>query len=149
LGSTTCLLEQEAAASILVGEKSMVPILILAISVISLIQFAMSYFRAILMQAGQVPVSDEVRAAAGINRGEINDEDFGALRGVHSLTPGGSSGVGLVAMYYRAMQAVKLIGGAHQGIAAWTKQEMANCASYVGVQIDRRLQLSIAQQASL
>lgn len=126
----------------------MVPIVILVISVVSLVQFAMSYFRAILMQAGQVPVSDEVRAAAGLKRREIRGEDFGALRGVHSLTPGGSSGVGLVAMYYRAMQVVKVVGGAHQGIAAWTKQEMANCASYVGVQIDRRLQLSIAQQAS-
>jgi hypothetical protein len=127
----------------------MVPILILAISVVSLVQFAMSYFRAILTQAGQVPVSDEVRAAAGLRQGEISGEDFGALRGVHRLTPGGSSGVGSVAMYYRAMQTVRLIGGAHQGIAAWTKQEMANCASYVGVQIDRRLQLSLAQQASL
>ena len=126
----------------------MVPIVILVISVVSLVQFAMSYFRAILVQAGQVPVSDEVRAAAGLQGGEISAEDFGALRGVHSLIPGGSSGVGLVATYYRAMQAVKLIGGAHQGIAAWTKQEMANCACYVGVQIDRRLQLSIAQQVS-
>jgi hypothetical protein len=40
-------------------------------------------------------------------------------------------------------------GGAHSGIAAWTKREMANCACYVGVQIDRRLQLSMAQQASM
>src|SRR5947199_7613425 len=126
----------------------MVPIVILVISVVSLVQFAMSYFRAILMQAGQVPVSDEVRAAAGLKRGEISEVDFGPLRGVHSLTPGGSSGVGLVAMYYRAMQAVKLIAGAHQGIAVWTKREMTNCACYVGVQIDRRLQLSIAEQAS-
>ena len=127
----------------------MVPILILAISVVSLVQFAMSYFRALLIQAGQVPVSDEVRAAAGLKRAEISGEDFEALRGVHSLTPGGSSGVGLVAMYYRAMQAVKLVAGAQSGIAAWTKREMANCACYVGVQIDRRLQLSIAQQASM
>jgi hypothetical protein len=125
----------------------MVPILILAISVVALVQFAISYFRAILMQAGKTPVSEEVRAA--VNRAEISGEDFEALRGVHSITPGGTIGVGFVAMYYRAMQAVGLLAGAHQGIAAWTRQEMANCSRYVGVQIDRRLQLSMAQQAAL
>src|SRR5262245_48935556 len=117
----------------------MVPILILGISVVALVQFAVSYFRAILIQAGKTPVSEEVRAAARLNRVEISGEDFEALRGVHSLTPGGTSGVGFVAMYYRAMQAVGLLAGAHQGIATWTRQEMANCSRYVGVQIDRRL----------
>jgi hypothetical protein len=125
----------------------MVPALILAISVVSLVRFAMSYFRAILIQAGQSPVSDEVRAAARLKRADISGEDFGALRGVHSLTPGGAGGVGLVAMYYRAVQAVGLLAGAHEGIGAWTKREMASCACYVGVQIDRRLRLSMAQHA--
>ena len=64
----------------------MVPALILAISVVSLVRFAMSYFRAILIQAGQLPVSDEVRAAARLKHSDISGEDFGALRGVHSLS---------------------------------------------------------------
>lgn len=125
----------------------MVPTLILAISVVSLVRFAISYFRAILLQAGGQPVSDEVRAAARLKRAEIRGEDFAALRGVHSLTPGGSGGVGFVAMYYRAMQAVGLVAGGHAAVAEWTKREMANCACYVGVQIDRRLRLSLAHQA--
>ncbi len=125
----------------------MVPVLILAISVVSLVRFAISYFRAVLIQASNVPVSDEVRAAARLRKAEISGEDFAALRGVHSLTPGGAGGVGLVAMYYRAVQAVGTLAGSHAALATWAKREMANCACYVGVQIDRRLRLSMAEQA--
>jgi hypothetical protein len=125
----------------------MVPALILAISVVWLVRFAISYFRAILMQAGSVAVSDEVRAAARLRKAEISGQDFAALRGVHSLTPGGPGGVGFVAMYYRAVQAVGVLAGGHATVAAWAKREMANCACYVGVQIDRRLRLGMAQQA--
>src|SRR5258707_1311621 len=37
--------------------------------------------------------------------------------------------------------------GSNAAMASWAKREMANCACYVGVQIDRRLRLSMAEQA--
>jgi hypothetical protein len=122
--------------------------LILAISVVSLIRFAAGYWRAILIQAGSQTVSDEVRAAARLKRATISGEDFAALRGVHSLTPGGAGGVGLVTAYYRIVKAVEVLAGRHAAVSAWAKQEMATCACYVGVQIDRRLRMSMAPQGA-
>src|SRR5215813_13091334 len=126
---------------------SMVPVIILAISLISLVRFLVSYFRATLTQAGTLTVSDEVRVAARLTRAEISGEDFAALRGVHSLTPGGSGSVGFVSLYYHVVKSLGKLAGSHASFTAWTKQEMTKCAYYVGVQIDQRLRLSLAQQA--
>jgi hypothetical protein len=122
--------------------------LILAISVVSLVRFTIGYWRATLIQAGSQTVSDEVRAAAQLKRATISGEDFAALRGVHSLTPGGAGGVGLVTAYYGIVKAVEVLAGRHAAVSAWAKQEMATCACYVGVQIDHRLRLSMAPQGA-
>jgi hypothetical protein len=126
------------------SRKGVISALILAISVISLARFTLGYWRATFIQAGSQTVSDEVRAAAQLKRATISGEDFAALRGVHSLTPGGAGGVGLVTAYYGIVKAVEALAGRHAAVSAWAKQEMATCACYVGVQIDRRLRLSMA-----
>ena len=79
---------------------------ILAFSLVALIRFGILYCRGIMLRTAELPVSEEVRAAASLSGEEITGRDFAALAGVHSLTPGGSGGVTLVKAYYRAVQLV-------------------------------------------
>lgn len=123
----------------------MVAALILAISIVALINFALSYCRATLTGVSGQPVSSEVRAAAGVEKECITGRDFKALAGILSLTPGGSSGVGFVGLYYHVVEAMAQFARPKTAIAAWTEREMAICAHYVGVQIDRHMQLSLTQ----
>ena len=69
---------------------------ILAFSLVALIRFGILYCRGIMLRTAELPVSEEVRAAAHLSGEEITGRDFAALAGVHSLTPGGSGGVTLV-----------------------------------------------------
>jgi hypothetical protein len=120
---------------------------ILAFSLVALIRFGILYCRGILVRTAELPVSEEVRAAARLAGEEITGRDFAALADMHRLTPGGSGGVTLVKAYYRAVRLVGAIGRTQTACAAWAEREMAICARYVGVQIDGQLQMSFAEQA--
>ena len=115
--------------------------LILAISIVTLMRFALSYWRAILIGASAQPVSEEVRAAAQVEGG-ISAKDFNALAGICRIVPGGSSGLACVSLYYRTSRAIQSVVGQRTAFARWGEREMAICAHYVGVRIDQRLQLS-------
>ena len=102
--------------------------------------------------AGQ-PVSDGVLEAAGVANGRVTANDFGTLAGLHELTPNlnpSRGGLGFVRMYYRAVDCVSgLVGRQMPSLAAWCDQELAVCARYAAVQIDRRLQANLELAASL
>jgi hypothetical protein len=125
----------------------MIPALILAISMVALLRFAVSYWRAALAGVSHQQISAEVRAAARVEKAYVSGRDFAALAGVHSLTPGSSVGVGFVGLYYHVVEGIGYIARRQTAVAAWTEREMAICAHYVAVQIDRRLQLSLNHQA--
>jgi hypothetical protein len=120
---------------------------ILAFSLVALIRFGILYCRGILLRTAELPVSEEVRAAAHLSGEEITGRDFAALAGVHSMTPGGSGGVTMVKAYYRAVQLVGMVGRTQAACAAWAEREMAICARYVGAQIDGQLRMCYAEQA--
>jgi len=122
---------------------------ILAFSILGMVRFGILYWRGLLVQTAELPVSEEVRAAAQLSSGEITGKDFAALAGLHSLTPGGSGGVTLVRVYFRVVKMVAAMGRTQAACSAWAEREMAICARYVGVQIDGRLQMSFAEQAGM
>ena len=127
--------------------------MLLAISVVALSQFAIYYWRAILVAGAGQPVSERVLAAAGVQNGLVTRRDFETLAGLHDLTPDlnpGGGGLGLVRLYYRAIDGVDaLIGRRIPAIAGWAERELATCARYAAVQIDRRLQSNLELAASL
>ena len=127
--------------------------MLLAISVVALSQFAIYYWRAILAAAAGQPVSEQVLAAAGVQNGHVTRRDFETFAGLHDLTPElnpGGGGLGPVRLYYRLVNAVDyLIGRRIPALAAWTERELAICARYAAVQIDRRLQSNLELAASL
>jgi hypothetical protein len=127
--------------------------MLFAISIVALTQFAAYYWRAMVAGAAAQPVSDRVLAAAGVQNGQVTGQDFPALLGLHDLTPelrAGGSGLGLVRLYYGLVDAIAaLVGRSMPAVGAWSQRELAVCARYAAVQIDRRLQANLELAASL
>jgi hypothetical protein len=127
--------------------------MLFAISIVALSQFAAYYWRAMLAGAAAQPVSERVLLAAGARNGQLTGEDFPALLGLHDLTPelrSGGNGLGLVRLYYSLVDRLgSLAGSSMPSVAAWSQRELAVCARYAAVQIDRRLQANLELAASL
>jgi hypothetical protein len=127
--------------------------MLFAISIVALTQFAAYYWRAMLAGAAAQPVSERVLAAAGVQNGQVTGQDFPALVGLHNLTPelrSGGSGLGLVRAYYSLVDGISsLVGRSMPAIGAWSQRELAVCARYAAVQIDRRLQANLELAESL
>jgi hypothetical protein len=131
----------------------MFPAMLFAISIVALSQFALYYWRAVVAGVAGQSVSEHVLAAARIENGQVTGQDFQTLAGLHDLTPNlhpGHNGLGLVRFYYRAVDAIAGIAGQRMpAVAAWSEHELAICARYTAVQIDRRLQANLQLAASL
>jgi hypothetical protein len=127
--------------------------MLFAISIVALTQFAAYYWRAMLAGAAAQPVSDRVLAAAGVQNGQVTGEDFPAFLGLHNLTPqlrSGGNGLGLVRLYYGLVDGIASVAGRSMpAVNAWSQRELAVCARYAAVQIDRRLQANLELAASL
>jgi hypothetical protein len=127
--------------------------MLFAISIVALTQFAAYYWRAMLAGAAAQPVSARILAAAGAQNGEITGEDFAALVGLHELTPdlrSAGNGLGLVRLYFKLVDGIKSLAGSRMpAVGAWSQRELAVCARYAAVQIDRRLQANLELAASL
>jgi hypothetical protein len=126
--------------------------MLFAISIVALTQFGMYYWRAVLTAAAGQPVSDSVLAAAGVQNGCVTGNDFGTLVGLHDLTPDlhpSRGGLGFVRLYYRIVDGIKMVAKSMPSVASWCDQELAVCARYAAVQIDRRLQANLELAASL
>jgi hypothetical protein len=123
--------------------------MILAIAIVALFQFAIYYWRAVLTGVAALPVSSQVLEAAQAGDGELRGADFGRLASLYDLTPelqGGGSGLGLVSLYFAV---VRKAGKLSPAFLNWGEREMALCARYAAVQIDRRLQANLEQAASM
>jgi hypothetical protein len=126
--------------------------MLFAISIVALAQFAAYYWRAMLAGVAAEPVSDRVLAAAGV-QGQLTGQDFPALLGLHDLTPelrSGGKGLGLVRRYFALVDGLaSLLGHSMPAVAAWSERELAVCARYAAVQIDRRLQINLELAESM
>jgi hypothetical protein len=131
----------------------MFPAMLFAISIVALSQFAVYYWRAVLAAVAGQPVSEQVLAAARVENGLVTGHDFETFAGLHDLTPDlhpGRSGLGLVRLYYRVIDAIAGVAGQRMpALAAWSERELAICARYAAVQIDRRLQANLQLAAAL
>jgi len=127
--------------------------MLFAISIVALTQFAAYYWRAMLAGTAAQPVSERVLAAAGVQNGEVTGRDFNTLLGLHNVTPqlrSGGKGLGLVRAYYSLVDGIRsLVGSSMPAVGAWSERELAVCARYAAVQIDRRLQANLELAASL
>jgi len=131
----------------------MFSVMLFAISVVALTQFALYYWRAVLAGVAAQPVSGRVLAAASVETSSLTGRDFEKLVGLLGLTPDlnpDHGGLGLVRLYYRVIGGFSALASSRiPALAAWIEQERTICARYAAVQIDRRLQANMALAASL
>lgn len=127
--------------------------MLFAISIVALSQFAAYYWRAMLAGAAAQPISERILTAAGAANGQLTGQEFATLLGIHDLTPELNShtdGLFLVRVYYRIVGAIgSLASRSMPAVAAWSQRELAVCARYAAVQIDRRWQANLELAASL
>jgi hypothetical protein len=127
--------------------------MLFAISMVALSQFAIYYWRAVLAAVAGQPVSEHILEAARVENGQVTGQDFEIFAGLHALTPDlcpGRSGLGFVRLYFHIVDGIRDIAGRHMpAVAAWAERELAVCARYAAVQIDRRLQANLELAAAL
>jgi hypothetical protein len=131
----------------------MFSILLLAIAVAALAQFALYYWRAVIAGVAAQSVSNQVFEAAHVEEPSLSGNDFHKLLSLHRLTPrlkSGDSGLGVIRAYYAVTSQIdSLFGQLFPALNAWSERERVLCARYAAVQIERRLQNSLAQAASI
>jgi len=127
--------------------------MLFAISIVALSQFAAYYWRAMVAGTAAQPISDRILVAVGVQNGQLTGQNFPTLLSIHNLTPELNSvgnGLFLVRVYYRIIDAIdSLAGRSMPAIAAWSQRELAVCARYAAVEIDRRWQANLDLAASL
>jgi hypothetical protein len=127
--------------------------MIFAIAIVALFQFALYYWRAVLTGVASQTVSNCVLEAAQVAESGPCGADFEKLASLHELTPelkSDHNGLGFVRAYYEAVHGLQsLFGQLSPAVADWGEHEMALCARYAAVQIERRLQNNLAQAAAI
>ena len=127
----------------------MFPGMLLAVSVIAMIQFAVYYWRAVMADVAAQPLSSRVRKAAGLTDESVSSADFEAILNLHELTPclkRGRGSLRAVRAYYRVAQA---LGRVVPRLAAWAEDEMVICSRYAAVLVDQRLEHNLACAAEM
>jgi len=126
--------------------------MLLTISIVALVQFAMYYARSVVAGVAAQPISEEVMAAVSFN-GNLSGRDFGVVAKLHELTPNlqrKSSGIRLARAYFQVIHTIgRLASGRIAAVASWAEEERMLCVRYAAVQVDRRLQSNLALAASI
>ena len=131
----------------------MTAVLILAFSVLALVQFSISQWRMIWLTTANQPLSDSLRAATGIDAETIGPNDFGKLLGLCELSPRlkkGTPWLQELRGYYRMVEMLEMVCRSIQPvISAWASREMKTCSRYVAVLLDQNLSLELDEHAAL
>jgi hypothetical protein len=131
----------------------MIAAIILAISVGTLLQFAISQWRLIWLTTANQPLSDNLQAAAGIDDASIRPDDFGMLLHLcDQLSPNikkATPWLREVRFYYGLMNKVRSVAGSVlPALGTWAGGEMKTCARFVAVVLDQNLSLDLDRRAA-
>jgi hypothetical protein len=135
-------------------EKIMTAALILAFSVLALVQFGIGQWRMIWLTMANQPLSDSLRVATGIEAEAIGPNDFGTLLGLcDELSPclkKGTPWLREVKGYYQIVAKLeKACRSVQPALSAWASREMKTCSRYVAVLLDQNLSLDLDQRAAV
>jgi hypothetical protein len=132
----------------------MTAVIILAFSVLALVQFAISQWRMIWLTTANQPLSESLRAATGIEAETIGPNDFGRLLGIcDEMSPRlkkGTHWLREVKGYYTIVAKLeKSFRSIQPALSAWAAGEMKVCSRYVAVLLDQNLSLDLDQRAAV
>ena len=126
--------------------------LIFVVSVVTFLMFFVSYCRSLMASSSRHPLSREVRDVTGIPALPTG-KDFVRVTQLLQLCPERPEdrpGLRAVNLYYDILSLVQnSIARLIPSLREWTEQELAGCASFAVVVLDRRIAFSreiLAQQ---
>jgi hypothetical protein len=118
----------------------MIGMILLFVSIGTLGQFGLFYWRAMMIRVSARAVSDRLGVAAGIVATAIGAHDFGAILSTHNLVPnlGGSGGSFRAVRTYYCL--VEKLGRMIPATAKWAEAEMTTCSHYAAVLVGQHLE---------
>lgn len=130
----------------------MIAALILVMSVVSLVRFAVSQWRSMWMTVAAQPLSGSLQNATGIANEAIcaNDFDFlaHATEELSASPEEGNSWLREVRLYYRMIRGLDgLCAKSIPAMSSWAKSELLACSRYAAAVLDQRLNASLAYAA--
>ena len=129
----------------------MISFLILGFSLIALVRFGISQWRALWVSAASQRLSDSLQLSTGMDGAAIGPQDFGTLKGLCDLLSPElkktSSWLGEVSIYYRIITRVENICRPKlPALSAWANREMQLCSRYAAVVLDQNLSMNLDRQ---
>jgi hypothetical protein len=133
----------------------MIPVLIFAVSFLTLMQFFVSYSRSVIAESKAHELSGEIREICGVTARTLAGDQFWRVSKLIELCPEGGNGtnnVRAVLLYFYLLDfARKLSGWVVPSASQWIDAERGGCAYAAAVVLDRRIaynRMMMAQQAS-
>ena len=130
----------------------MMAALILACSIVFLLQFFVSYCRSLIAASARHELSAEVLDVTGLSKA-TSGEDFARVLQLLLLCPDrpeDRSEVRAINVYFRLLNFIRgTLARATPSIQAWTERERGKCTYFAAVTLDRRIAFSrdlLAQQ---
>jgi hypothetical protein len=130
----------------------MIAALILACSVVFMLQFFVSYCRSLIAASARHALSPEAQDVTGIST-SASGEDFARVIQLLHLCPDRPEDRGeirAIGAYFRLLNAIQAtLARVVPSILAWTEGERAQCTYFAAVALDRRIAFSrdmLAQQ---
>jgi hypothetical protein len=118
----------------------MIAFILLTVSVVAFSQFGMYYWRATIAAAASLPISDRVRAAAGVSTRALNPGDFAHLVSLCALTEHlgrkSHSWLAVRGYFFVVEQAARLM----PAVAKWAHAEMAMCTNYMAAALEAQFE---------
>src|SRR2546427_13223369 len=102
----------------------MFPAMLLAVSVVALIQFTVYYWRAIVAGVAAKPLSNLILTAAGLTDESLGSADFEAILNGHELTPCLKTGQGRLPAGRAHYRVAPALGRVLPRLAARTEGQM-------------------------
>jgi len=132
----------------------MISALILAVSAMALVHFAVAQWRAIWISAANQSVSDALQSETGLDADTVRETDFPRLVCLYAeVCPNKKTSAPWlreIATYYRAISALHAISQkVLPSLSKWAESEMKTCSRYVAVVIDQHLSLSMDRLAAV
>jgi hypothetical protein len=133
----------------------MIPALICVISLLTMLQFFVSYSRSLIAESRCVELSAEAREIYGVSSRMAAGNQFRRLVKLISLCPQrppDNRQVRIVAVYFHFLGLTRvLLNWAMPSVSRWIESERSGCAYLAAVVLDRRIaytRLMMAQQSS-
>jgi hypothetical protein len=133
----------------------MIPALICIVSLLTLLQFFVSYSRSLIAESQGHELSEQTREICGLTAKTVAGDQFRRLLQLIALCPepgGDSFHVHAVALYFRLLGLARnSLSWAIPSVASWIESERGGCAYVAAVVLDRRIaynRMMMAQQAS-